>query len=288
MDENKEAFRILLADDETAITSHLAPFLERSGFQVAIAGDGETALRWSLAARRGARALQQEKLAAAESHRCFIRRLDHEIKNPLAAIRAGLANLASPGNATLVQSVRTQVDRLAHVSADLRKLADLESQAIEREPVNLGELLNELVEEADDGEPQTTRKVHLTVPHAPWPLTPVSGDRDLLFLALHNLVDNAIKYSRSGDTIEVRAFEDGAAVVIEVADTGQGIPDNELPQIWDELYRGQGARGLPGSGLGLALVRTIVERHGGVVGVRSRQGQGTVFTMRLPIRSAAG
>jgi two-component system OmpR family sensor kinase len=109
-----------------------------------------------------------------------------------------------------------------------------------------------------------------------------------LFLALHNLVDNAIKYSRSGDTIEVRAFEDGAAVVIEVADTGQGIPDNELPQIWDELYRGQGARGLPGSGLGLALVRTIVERHGGVVGVRSRQGQGTVFTMRLPIRSAAG
>jgi two-component system OmpR family sensor kinase len=111
----------------------------------------------------------------------------------------------------------------------------------------------------------------------------VNGDPDLLFLAVHNLLTNAFKFTQPGDRIEVRALEDGAAVVIEVADTGPGIPGNEIPHVWEELYRGQGARGIPGSGLGLALVRAIVERHGGQVALRSRQGQGTVFTLRLPI-----
>jgi two-component system OmpR family sensor kinase len=73
-------------------------------------------------------------------------------------------------------------------------------------------------------------------------------------------------------------------VAIEVADTGPGIPQEELPRAWEELYRGQGAQGVPGSGLGLALVRAIVERHGGQVTLRSRAGQGTVVTMRLPVQ----
>ncbi len=240
---------------------------------------------WAIAGQHGEEAVQQERYAAAESHWRFIRRLDHEIKNPLTAIRAGLANISSTDNADQVQSVNAQVDRLARLSADLRKLVDLESQPLERESVNLGELLGELVQQEGESANPSMRQVHLTVPRAPWPLSPVPGDRDLLFLAIHNLVDNALKYSRTGDTIELRAFEDGASVVVEVADTGAGIPEEELPQLWDELYRGKAARGLPGSGLGLALVRAIVQRHGGVVGVRSREGQGTVFTMRLPLRS---
>lgn len=238
---------------------------------------------WSLAVRRGELNLHREQLASAESHRRFVRRLDHEIKNPLTAIRAGLANLPDSGDAAVMRSVRTQVDRLAHLSADLRKLADLETQPLECEPVDLGELLDEVVDQAEDCTDGNRRRVHLTVPHAPWPLTPVPGDRDLLFLAIHNLVDNALKYSRDNDTVELRAFEDNANVVVEVADTGTGIPESELSQIWDELYRGQGARGLPGSGLGLALVRAVAERHGGTVSVRSREGQGTVFTVRLPL-----
>jgi two-component system OmpR family sensor kinase len=121
------------------------------------------------------------------------------------------------------------------------------------------------------------------VPQAPWPLPQVPGDNDLLLLALHNLLDNALKFSRKGDTIEVRAFEDGQSVVVEVADTGPGVPAGELPHVWEELYRGVGARGVPGSGLGLALVRAIVERHGGQVSVRSREGQGTVFGVRLQV-----
>ena len=80
----------------------------------------------------------------------------------------------------------------------------------------------------------------------------------------------------------MRAFEDGSQVVIEVADTGPGIPQDEVVHVWEELYRGNGARGTQGSGLGLALVKAIVLRHDGTITLRSRQGEGTVFTMRLP------
>jgi two-component system OmpR family sensor kinase len=114
------------------------------------------------------------------------------------------------------------------------------------------------------------------------------GDWDLLFLAIYNLLDNALKFTRVRDTIEIRAFESSSNVIIEVADTGPGIPQEELPRVWEELYRGRGARGIPGSGLGLALVRAIVDRHSGWVAVRSRHGQGTVVTVRLPAKEASG
>ena len=109
------------------------------------------------------------------------------------------------------------------------------------------------------------------------------GDRDLLFLAVYNLLDNALKFTRPGDIIEVRAVENGRTVTVEVADTGPGIPEDELPHVFEELYRGQRARGTEGSGLGLALVRAIAERHRGMVTVRSREGEGTVFTLHLPL-----
>jgi len=83
----------------------------------------------------------------------------------------------------------------------------------------------------------------------------------------------------------VRALEDGSAIVVEVADTGPGVPGEELPHLFEELYRGQEARGVEGSGLGLALVKAVVELHGGRAAVRSRPGQGSVFTLRLPVSS---
>jgi two-component system, OmpR family, sensor kinase len=162
-------------------------------------------------------------------------------------------------------------------------LSDLESVRLERAAVNLAQLLAEAVELAEDKPQARERRLSLTVPQAPWPLPTISGDWDLLFLAVYNLLDNTLKFTRAGDTIEVRAFEDGAQVVVEVADTGPGIPESEAPHVWEELYRAESARGIPGSGLGLALVRAIVERHGGEVTLRSRAGQGTVVVLRLPL-----
>lgn len=228
--------------------------------------------------------LQQQ---SAEDRQRFLQRLDHELKNPLMAIRAGLANLTDP---PLVQdwqatvgSVATQTMRLGRLSADLRKLADLETRPLEATAVDMNELLREVVSVVQERPAAMERRLNLLLPQAPWPLPALHGDHDLLFLAIHNLLDNAVKFTQPDDTIELRAFEAEASVVIEVADTGPGVPEAEQLFVWQELYRGQTTRAIQGTGLGLALVRAVVQRHGGQTSLRSRVGQGTVFIVRLPI-----
>ena len=225
----------------------------------------------------------QYQTKTAEEHRQFLQRLDHELKNPLTAIQAALVNLDEESNQAAVKSIKTQTLRLSRLVADLRKLAELETRLIERSPVNLTEVLQEAVALVQEQPVSAERTLSLSLPQAPWPLPNVEGDEDLLILALINLINNAVKFSQPGATVEVRAFEDAEMVIVEVADTGPGIPEEELPFVWQELYRGQGARGVQGSGLGLALVRAITDRHGGQVTIRSRLRQGTVVTMKLPI-----
>lgn len=224
--------------------------------------------------------------AAADEHRRFLRRLDHELKNPLTAIRAGLVNLAeSPSkennNETLV-GLETQALRLSRLSTDLRKLAEIEVRQIERMPVDIPAILNEAFQMAQEQSGASGRTLNLILPKAPWPLPTILGDPDLLLVAVHNLMENAIKFSNPGDTVELRAIEDGQNIVIEVADTGPGIPENEQILVWDELYRGESSRGIPGSGLGLALVRIIIDKHNGKATMRSRLDQGTEVTLRIP------
>lgn len=232
------------------------------------------------------RALERQRREQEEAHLRFLRRLDHEIKNPLTAIRAALANLPGSPEGSALSGVQSQVDRLARLSADLRKLAALERQPLEQEPVDLTELLTELLALGRERPQADQLRLRLSLPQAPWPLPCVAGDRDLLYLAFHNLLDNALKFARSGDTLEIRAFEDGSWVVVEVADTGPGVPQEELPHLGEELYRGRAARGAEGSGLGLALVRAVVARHQGLFSVRSRLEEGTVVSVRLPAGSA--
>lgn len=229
-------------------------------------------------------------LAAAEERRRFLQRLDHELKNPITAILAGLANLStadpSPVQGEVITSISTQVQRLRRLVADLRKLSDLETRPLECGPVEMDELMEEAFALVRERPAAEKRRMVLTIPRAPWPLPPVHGDHDLLFLAVYNLLDNALKFSEQGDTVELRAYEDDSQVVVEVADTGPGIPADDRPHVWEELYRGQTARRVEGSGLGLALVRAIITRHNGAVDLRSREGQGTVFVLRIPIGEA--
>ena len=235
---------------------------------------------------RERRIFQQANHAAADEHRRFLRRLDHELKNPLTAIRAGLVNLAdspSKGNhSETLLSLETQALRLSRLSTDLRKLAEIEVRELERMPVDLPAILNEAFQMAMEESGATDLTLNLILPKVPWPLPTILGDADLLLVAIHNLMENAIKFSNPGDTVELRAFEDGQRIVIEVADTGPGIPENEQALVWDELYRGESSRGIPGSGLGLALVRIIIDRHSGKSSLRSRVDQGTVVTLQLP------
>jgi two-component system OmpR family sensor kinase len=230
--------------------------------------------------------LVESQQAQDETRRRFFRRLDHEVKNPLTAMRAALANFPEAQNQSdqtqIFQDVQHQVDRLIRLVSDLRKLAELEERPLEKLPVDLGQLLEEVVETTRAQPIYNGRNIHLVLPKVPWPLSPVVGDPDLLGLAFYNLVDNALKFTGPDDPIEIRAMEDGRSLLVEIADTGPGIPSDELPKIFEELYRGENARGFEGSGLGLALVQRVLARHGGSVSVRSRPGQGSVFTVRLP------
>ena len=249
------------------------------------------ALGLALGVRARVHTERSRGVAVAEAHaagerRRFLRQLDHELKNPLAGMRLGLANLAESSSEKdrrlILSGLEAEVLRLIRLAGNLRKLAELETRPLERAPVDVAEILQEAVALLQAREEAGKRHVAITLPQAPWPLPGVPGDRDLLFLVFHNLVDNAVKFTRPGDTIEIRGFEDGSSVVVEVADTGVGIAAAEQPLVWEELYRGEAAQGKEGSGLGLALARAIIRRHDGQISLRSRPGQGTVVTVRLP------
>jgi two-component system OmpR family sensor kinase len=226
---------------------------------------------------------------AAEDRRRFLRRLDHELKNPLMAIRAGLANFANAPTAasrkSALATVEAQTVRLSRLTTDLRKIAELENRPLELSRIDLEQLLQEVIDLAREQPQAFEREIRLTLSQVPWPLPAISGDWDLIFLATYNLLDNALKFSQPGDTIEVRGREDNRYVYLEVADTGPGIREEELPHVWEELYRGDSGRSVPGSGLGLALVRAIAERHGGEAAIASRAGRGTMTTIQLPIEA---
>jgi len=227
---------------------------------------------------------------AGIKRRSFLRRLDHEIKNPLTGLRAALVNLTEEKTEEerdrAVGNARRAVERLTRLLTDLRKLSDLEERAIERFPVDVPELLEDVVTAVRILPAHEKREISVLIPKVPSPFPMITGDRDLLLLAVYNLVENALKFTSTDDSIEVRAMEDGRSIVIEVADSGTGIPSEDLSKIFEELYRGSNARGTEGSGLGLALVNRIVTLHRGGVGVRSSQTEprGTVFTVRLPRR----
>lgn len=238
---------------------------------------------WLWQQRRSAQAQAQLHDEAVADHRRFMQRLDHELKNPLQAIRAAVANLRSGADVSALGVVDMQAKRLSRLTADLRKVSEMDERPLDMRQVDLDMLLRELFQLIEEREEAADRRLSLMLPEAPWPLPSINGDWDLLYLALYNLLDNALKYSQAGSRIEVRGRENEGQVEIEVADTGVGIAPDALPHIWDELYRADRTRGISGSGLGLALTRAIIERHGGTVSAASRVGQGTSIQVELPI-----
>ena len=230
--------------------------------------------------RREQARLKQALVAQAaeleELRRQFIRRLDHELKNPLTAIAVQLDNLqTAPGaNSGGIADLRAQVDRLAQLTRGLRRLADLETRPLEPERVDLAELLDEVVDLL-----QLPDRIELDVQHRPWALPPVQGDRELLLLAFRNLVENALNYSEG--VVEVRARQAGDRLQVEVIDTGRGIPAADLPHVREELFRASNVHDIQGSGLGLAMADRIIARHGGTLDMRSRSGLGTIATVEL-------
>ena len=240
--------------------------------------------------RRANKLIDDSLRESEQGRQRFLRRLDHEIKNPLTGLRAALVNLQESRDTTERQRASEHagraVERLTRLLTDLRKLSDLEERSIERRPVDVPDVLEDVVEAARSLPAYEGRNINLFISKVPSPFPVVTGDRDLLVLAVYNLVENALKFTSAADSLEVRALEDGKAIVIEVADSGTGISSEDQSKIFEELYRGSNARSTEGSGLGLALVNRIIALHGGAVNVRSNQSEprGTVFTVRLPVK----
>jgi two-component system OmpR family sensor kinase len=250
------------------------------------------ALLWqaglALAEWAAERAVQQVTRERDEAYRRFLRRLDHELKNPLTGLQAAMTNLRESGSPedtrAAVDNASQAAGRLGRILRDLRKLAELDASMLEQRPLDVGELVTDMVAAAGSLPQYQGRIINLLVSRVP-ALPAVTGDVDMLGLAIYNLLDNALKYSRPGDAVEVRVREDGHGLFIEVADGGVGVPLADQARIFEDLYRGDNAREVEGSGLGLALARRVVQLHGGEISLRSdvAQGRGTVFTIRLPV-----
>ncbi|WP_160668541.1 sensor histidine kinase [Pseudarthrobacter sp. ATCC 49987] len=207
----------------------------------------------------------------------------HELRTPLAALQAGLEELRDgliePTPAGLA-GLHDQSLRLGRVVADLAELSDVETAALSLDlaPVDLAALAADALSRS---EPQLRAAGLATELESAGPVW-VRADGDRLHQAVGNLLANTARYCRKGDRVTLKALADGGEAVLTVADTGPGIPAEELPHIFDRLWRGRAAEQIAGSGIGLALVREIVTSHGGTVQAASTPGEGTTIALHLP------
>jgi two-component system phosphate regulon sensor histidine kinase PhoR len=224
----------------------------------------------------------------------FVANVSHELRTPLTLIQGYVETLRTGGLADpeRVPEFLEVIDRnarlLTSLVENLLDLSRLESPEGLPRRVRLdpGALLRTV---AELRRPAAERRKQSLETGVRAPLPPVLGDPDYLERALANLVDNAVKYTPEGGTLKLSAFARGDSVVLEVADTGIGIPETDLPRIFERFYRVDKSRSreMGGTGLGLAIVKHVVQAHGGSVEVTSRVGQGSTFRIVLPAARGA-
>ncbi len=149
-------------------------------------------------------------------------------------------------------------------------------------PVDLGPLVESALETVLPGRAGRDLQVSVEVASD---VEVIQGDRDQLDRMLINLLSNAIKFTPDGGRVRVSVGVDGPEVVIKVADTGMGIPEDDLPRIFERFFRSSATQHLavPGTGLGLSITKAIIDEHGGRISIVSRPGEGTEVTVRLPV-----
>ncbi|MEX1159156.1 MAG: ATP-binding protein [Thermomicrobiales bacterium] len=223
-----------------------------------------------------------------DRQRTLVADTSHELRNPLMVLRGNLEllshDLPPADHKEAASESIDEVDRMTRLVQDLLFLADADSDsAIQHEDVALEALLAAIAEDAvliatrEDG----TREIVL---EANDPIV-VRGDPERLRQLIWNLVENAVRYTPAGGTVTLALRRHGPVAELTVSDTGIGIPPEHLAHIFERFYRvdTSRSRALGGTGLGLSIVRQIAEAHGGQVRVRSTVGEGSTFTVALPV-----
>lgn len=242
----------------------------------------------------GRRRVEQATIAAEQSaalkHGSFLEHLEHELRNPLAGVRSELdalrATASGPAQQQSLEAIDAQIRRVDDLVTDLGYLTDMRARPLLREPVQVEALVREIVSfvhqeravhtfTAGGGQIDFEKKVG-------WELPVIAADREVLLVALYNVIANACKFTGAQGQVKAKVGQEGDWITVEVIDTGRGIPRDDLAQVGRELHRATNVLDLPGHGLGLATARAAVERHGGSLDVQSREKKGTVVTIRLP------
>ncbi len=232
-----------------------------------------------------------ERRRLEEVRRDFVANISHELKTPIGAIALLAETLSDEHDPEVLSRLAGRVHREAlRVGSTIDGLLLLSRLEFAPPAAPQQILVASVIEEAI-ARVQTAadaRRVSFGVEQAEQSLT-VPGDRGQLVSAIYNLVDNAVKYSDDGAKVTVRAVMAVDALVIEVADTGIGIPARDLERVFERFYRVDRARSrvTGGTGLGLAIVRHVAHNHGGTVVAISREGVGSTFSLRLPASAAS-
>ncbi len=221
----------------------------------------------------------------------LVANVSHELKTPLSVITACVETLILGGvddvenRGRFLERIHEQTQRLHALILDLLSLARIESgeQAWTMQPLDVGDFIRGCVERHQERVEAKQQTLVLEPPTQNVDLS-VFADTEALSEIFDNLVDNAVKYTPAGGTIRLRWFADADACTIEVTDTGIGIPESDLPRVFERFYRVDKARSreMGGTGLGLSIVKHLVQAMHGSVRAASELGKGSVFTVRLP------
>ena len=208
----------------------------------------------------------------------------HDLRTPMTRLRVTAESaLATNDPVKYREALSDCLEESERVLSMLTTLMDISeaetgTMKLNVSQVDVAQIASEVRDLYEDTADAGGIELHVDVPAG----LVVTADRDRLRQALANLVDNAIKYSPRGGRVDVQASSDHRTVEIRVSDTGSGINAQDLPRIFDRLYRGDQSRATRGLGLGLSLVRAYVEAQGGKVTVTSTPGKGSTFTITLP------
>jgi len=225
--------------------------------------------------------------------RDLVANVSHELKTPISALRAHLENLldgVEEPNPALLAVMLNQSDRLTRLVDQLLDLSRLESGDVplQLEAVALAPLVEQVVSEVAVSRPDGARSldVHNDVPAD---LPPLEADRERLHQVLFNLLDNAFRFTPAGGSVRIRAARENGACEVSVEDTGPGIPEEHLPLVFERFYRVDPSRSRDdgGTGIGLAIARSVVEAHGGRIWAESALGGGATFRFVLPPKGSA-